>query len=164
MSRFPAEDDRADRGHLADDLSGETEADDPHDLDAGTSEHYADAALYDFEYRRRRADVNHYRRLAKAYAPPGPIVELGCGSGRVLVPLVRDGHEVIGVDRSLSMLAQAAARIARLPGRARSRARLVAGDLRQLPLVAGRFSLVISPFNVLQHFYTRGDLDAVFTT
>ena len=37
---------------------------DPFDLEAGTREHYDDPALYDFEYRRRRADVNHYRRVA----------------------------------------------------------------------------------------------------
>ena len=32
------------------------------DDDAGAREHFEDAALYDFEYRRRRADVNFYRR------------------------------------------------------------------------------------------------------
>jgi GDP-mannose 6-dehydrogenase len=42
--------------------------------------------------------VNWYRELAKRLAPGGPILELGCGTGRVLAPLARDGHRVIGVD------------------------------------------------------------------
>src|SRR5262249_42901850 len=63
-------------------------------LAAGTSEHYADAALYDHEYKRRRDDVRWYRELAgRELGSPakGPILELGCGSGRALLPLVRDG-------------------------------------------------------------------------
>lgn len=146
-------DDEDDRDHA--------DAPNPYDLDAGTSEHYLDAALYDYEYRRRRADVNHYRRLARAWGTGKPILELGCGTGRVMVPLLRDGHEVIGLDRSPDMLRQAAARIARLPRAARSRARLVRGDLLQLPFAA-RFSLIIAPFNVLQHLYARPDLEACF--
>ena len=54
---------------------------DPYDLGAGTREHYEDAHLYDYEYRRRRADVNHYRRLARErQGSGGSILELGCGT------------------------------------------------------------------------------------
>src|SRR3954447_11570114 len=67
-------------------------------VDAGSREHYADAALYDYEYRRRRADVTFYRELAKqrlsksglSKSGGGPILELGAGSGRVTVALARD--------------------------------------------------------------------------
>ncbi len=67
-------------------------------VDAGSREHYADAALYDYEYRRRRADVTFYRELAREH--PGPILELGAGSGRVTVALARDGHDVVAIDQS----------------------------------------------------------------
>jgi SAM-dependent methyltransferase len=140
---------------------------DPYDLDAGTREHYLDAALYDFEYRRRRADVNHYRALANRFARRGPaddsiaIVELGSGTGRLLAPLARDGHGVLGVDRMPSMLAAARARIERLPRRARSRARLLRADMRSLPLLSTfRAPLVICPFNAFQHLYTHADVAA----
>ena len=66
-------------------------------VDSGSREHYADAALYDYEYRRRRADVTFYRQLAKQRfgVAPGRILELGAGSGRVTIPLARDGHRYI---------------------------------------------------------------------
>ncbi len=133
-----------------------------YDLDAGTEEHYVDAALYDFEYRRRRADVNHYRRLAKTWAPSpagGRILELGCGSGRVLAPLIRDGHRVVGVDLSAAMLARAAARLARLSATRRARAVLVRADMRRYAF-ASPFSLILCPFNAFQHLYTRTDVEA----
>ena len=57
-------------------------------VDAGSREHYADAALYDYEYRRRRADVTFYRELATARRADR-ILELGAGSGRVTIPLAR---------------------------------------------------------------------------
>jgi len=136
---------------------------DPYDLDAGTSEHYLDAALYDFEYRRRRADVNHYRALAHRFAGGDGIgiVEIGSGTGRLVAPLARDGHEIVGIDRSASMLAEAKARVARLPRRAQGRVRLVRADMRSLPLSRGfRAPLVIAAFNTLQHLYTREDAAA----
>lgn len=130
-------------------------------VDAGSREHYADAVLYDHEYRRRRADVTFYRRLARDLLGPagGRILELGCGSGRVSVPLARDGFEVVGVDGSPAMLAQLEARRARLPAAVAARLRTVRADLRTVAL-GERFPLVIAPFNVFEHLYTRADLAA----
>src|SRR5580693_5062940 len=85
-------------------------------VDAGSREHYDDALLYDYEYRRRRADVTFYRELAKRRLPAGAqILELGAGSGRVTVPLARDGFRVTAVDRSPAMLDKLRARVAALP-------------------------------------------------
>ena len=53
-------------------------------VDSGSREHYSDAALYDYEYRRRRADVTFYRQLAKKrLGTGGRILDLGCGWGPV---------------------------------------------------------------------------------
>ena len=123
----------------------------------GTREHYEDAALYDHEYRRRRVDVNFYRALASEIGGE-PMLELGCGTGRLLVPLVRDGRRVVGVDRSPTMLAAAAARLARV-GRRAQHAQLLRADFRDLPMCTPRFALVLCPFNTLQHLYTREDFE-----
>src|SRR6185369_12887416 len=65
-------------------------------VELGSREHYLDAALYDYEYRRRRADVVFYRELARRrLGQRGRILELGAGSGRVTIPLARAGHEVV---------------------------------------------------------------------
>src|SRR4051812_4768658 len=127
-------------------------------VDAGSREHYADAALYDYEYRRRRADVTFYRELANQRRADR-VLELGAGSGRVTIPLARDGHHVVAVDQSKAMLGKLRARVAALSQSAAARVKVVAGDLRDFS-VGGKFPLVIAAFNVLEHLYTRGELDA----
>lgn len=127
-------------------------------VDAGSREHYADAALYDYEYRRRRADVTFYREIARRRGADR-VLELGAGSGRVTVPLARDGRHVVAVDRSEAMLARLRDRIARLPAAAAARITPVTGDLRGFS-VPGRFPLAIAAFNVLEHLYTRGEVAA----
>lgn len=145
-------------------------------IDSGSREHYADAALYDYEYRRRRADVTFYRELAtKRLDPgrrsesgglqpggPGRVLELGAGSGRVTIPLARDGHEVVAVDQSKAMLARLRSRTESLPGAVRSRITVVDGDLCTFSAPGPKFPLVIAAFNVLEHLYTRGELAACF--
>jgi SAM-dependent methyltransferase len=116
---------------------------------------FDDPVLYDWEYRRRRDDVRFYRTLADERG--GPIADLGCGTGRLLVPLVRDGHRVVGLDRSGAMLKRARARVARLPQAARGRALLVRGDLGALPL-GRKFAFVVAAFHTVQHCESDDDL------
>src|SRR5262249_29712293 len=129
-------------------------------VDAGSREHYVDAALYDYEYRRRRADVTFYRELAKRRG--GPVLELGAGSGRLTIPLARDGHEVVALDRAPAMLDRLRARVDALPAAARARVTVLEGDLCtfDVPRAHARFPLVVAAFNVLEHLYTRGEVAA----
>lgn len=131
-------------------------------VDAGSREHYGDAALYDYEYRRRRADVGFYRELArKRLGEGGRILELGAGSGRVTIPLARAGHEVVALDTSPAMLGKLRARVAALPSAVARRISIVEGDLRDFD-VGKKFPLVVAVFNVLEHLYTRVEVDACF--
>jgi SAM-dependent methyltransferase len=132
--------------------------------EAGTREHYEDALLYDHEYRRRRADVAFYRRLVadelaarKRRARPD-VVELGCGTGRLLLPLAKDGWSVVGVDASRPMLDRLEERLAALPADVRQRVRTVEADFRALRLGV-RAPIVLSPFNAMMHLYTRTDVE-----
>ncbi|MFO0608186.1 MAG: class I SAM-dependent methyltransferase [Polyangiales bacterium] len=130
---------------------------DPFDLlDRGSREHYDDPAYYDQAYRRRRDDVAFYRGVARRLG--GPILELGVGSGRVALPLCRDGHAVVGVDASRPMLERARALAADLP---RGRLTLREGDMREVRL-RRRFPLVIAPFNALMHLYEPQDVVKCF--
>lgn len=130
------------------------------DVDAGSREHYADAALYDYEYRRRRTDVRFYRELAlEQLGGPGPILDLACGSGRLMVGLLRDGHTVVGLDLSPAMVARCQGRVDKLGRATRARGTVEVGDARAFEL-ASRFPLVVMAFNSLEHLYTRTEVAA----
>lgn len=116
---------------------------------------FDDAELYDWEYRRRRADVRFYQTLADERG--GPILDVGCGTGRLLLPLLRAGHQVVGVDLAPAMLARAAARVARLSAAHRRRALLLRGDLRGLPC-GPRFAFAVAAFHTVQHCESNADL------
>ena len=126
------------------------------------------APFYDWENARTlgRRDVPFWRGVAAAAA--GPVLELGCGTGRVSLPLARAGVALVGIDRSAPMLARAARRAKALgrgspAGRARRRLTLVRGDIRALPFAPGHFRMVLAPYGVLQSLLGDGDLAAALT-
>lgn len=116
------------------------------------------APFYDWENAQTqgRRDVPFWRRLA--VAAEGPVLELGSGTGRVTVPLARAGVQTIGLDRSAEMLAFARRRLNR--SRSGLSARLVRGDIRDLPFPDGAFRLVIGPYGVMQSLLRERDLAA----
>jgi len=120
---------------------------------------YEDAVLYDWEYRRRRDDVRFYCTLADERG--GPVLDLGCGTGRLMAPLLRAGHTVVGVDAAPAMLTRAAARIARLPAPARRRALLLRADMRALAFPP-RFAFAVAAFHSIQHLEADIDLARFF--
>jgi ubiquinone/menaquinone biosynthesis C-methylase UbiE len=119
------------------------------------------APFYDWENARTlgRRDVPFWRDVA--LQARGPVLELGCGTGRISLPLARAGVSLVGVDRSAAMLARAAKRAARLKtARRRGRLRLVRADIRALPFAAGAFSMVLAPYGILQSLLRDADLTA----
>ena len=71
------------------------------------------AEYYDLEHDAFIDDLDFYRNLAAWTG--GPILDAGCGTGRVAVPLAEAGFAVIGLDASAAMLARARERGAHLP-------------------------------------------------
>jgi len=117
------------------------------------------SAFYDWENARTigRRDVPFWRALATRVA--APVLELGCGTGRIAVPLGRAGLPVVGLDRSVPMLARARQRVRR--GRLQETVRLVRGDIRVLPFpTASPFGLVMAPYGMLQSLLRERDLTA----
>ncbi|HEY8378912.1 MAG TPA: class I SAM-dependent methyltransferase [Nannocystis sp.] len=127
-------------------------------LRLGTSEHYEDPELYDFEYRDHRHDIAWYRSLARAPGAPLRIVELGAGTGRITIPLAQDGHRVVAVDRMEPMLDHLRRKRESLAPAVAARIEPVFGDITALPLEDACADFVIAPFNVLMHLYTWQDL------
>ena len=121
------------------------------------------AAFYDWENAQTvgRSDVVFWQGLAERTR--GKILELGAGTGRLTVPLSNvAGRRVVGIDRSMPMLARAAAKLKRKrPGalkRTVYKSRLILGDIRELPFEDGTFRLVIAPYGMLQSLTRERDL------
>ena len=92
-------------------------------------------------------DVPFYRDRADETG--GPVLEIGCGTGRLTIPLARAGHEVWAVDVSDAMLAQLRAKLAREAPEVRARVHAVRQDATALDLPVKDFRLAAIPFNVL---------------
>lgn len=101
-----------------------------------------------------RPDIGFYVDLARSAA--GPVLEVGCGTGRILVPSAQAGATMVGLDASPAMLARCREKVAALDEPVRRRITLASGDARDFDL--GRtFSLVTLPFRVFQHLLTTDD-------
>jgi ubiquinone/menaquinone biosynthesis C-methylase UbiE len=115
------------------------------------------APFYDWENAQTvaRRDVKFWQQLARDQ--DGPVLELGCGTGRITVPVARAGAQVVGIDRSAEMLVRGRQRLRR--ARLQSRASLVRGDIRSLPFRSRPgFNLVMAPYGILQSLTRERDL------
>lgn len=116
------------------------------------------APFYDWENAQTlgRRDLSFWHRMTGAV--DGQVLELGCGTGRVTMPLAHEGVHVVGVDRSAEMLARARRRVTRQ--RRGVRPGLVRADIRALPFPAGTFPMVMAPYGILQSLLSERDLKA----
>jgi SAM-dependent methyltransferase len=96
----------------------------------------------------RLQDVSFYRDTAREFGDP--VLELGCGTGRVTMALAESGKRVTGLDLSERMLERAVKKRAGLLREARERVHLIQGDMTRFDL-GEKFRLVIIPFRPLQH-------------
>ena len=129
---------------------------------------YADPELYDClfpsagsgsvedEVRRARFLTSERFYVEEARRGGGPVLELGCGSGRLTILIARAGIEIVGADLSRPMLEAA---------RAKARAAGVEVDLREADMrgfdMPERFSAILIAGNSLLHLLTLDELKAV---
>ncbi len=120
------------------------------------------APFYDWENARTlgRRDVSFWRDTLTAIE--GDVLELGCGTGRLLVPIAKHrdagAGRTVGLDRSAPMLDRARRRGRRLP--AATRPHLVRGDVRAWPFTPRRFRAVVAAYGLLQSLLNDRDFDA----
>jgi SAM-dependent methyltransferase len=118
------------------------------------------ARFYDLENAEFTEDLPCWVDLARRQG--GPILELGCGSGRVMLHLAREGFEVTGVDSSPAMLALARRRLA-LQSSIASRITLREDDFTRIRL-GKTFPLILLPFNTFAHMVDSADARAALET
>lgn len=107
------------------------------------AEYYDHVPLYE-----GRADVDFYVSVARAAS--GKILELGCGTGRILIPTAEVGCSIVGLDLSEAMLGKCRAKLAQQPADVQKRVRLVHGNMATFDL-GEKFRLVTIPFRGFQH-------------
>lgn len=110
------------------------------------------ARLYDLDYAGFDDDLFMYQQFAARCG--APILELGCGTGRLLLALAGDGSEVTGIDVSAPMLELARRKV--IAQGLEGRVTLLRQDMRQLEL-DGRFNLAFAAINSFMHMETAGD-------
>jgi SAM-dependent methyltransferase len=110
------------------------------------------AEFYDPVYDNlRHNDIQFFVDYAVAAA--GKTLELGCGTGRVLIPTARAGCEITGLDLSPFMLQKCREKLGNEPSSIRTRVKLVQADMTNLSLNE-KFDLITIPFRPFQHLIT----------
>lgn len=118
-----------------------------------------EAGRFAAEHAHYDDDIAFWRRHAARLG--GPVLDLGCATGRVAIPLARDGHEVWALDRSPAMLDELRRRLAGEGADVAARVHPVQGDLARFAL-GRRFALVVVAMNTLQVLTDPGDRRAAF--
>ncbi|HWX55876.1 MAG TPA: class I SAM-dependent methyltransferase [Verrucomicrobiae bacterium] len=132
-------------------------------MPTGVQSYALSAKYYDQAYAAMTdlTDVPFYLDLAKRIG--GPVLELACGTGRVLLPIARAGIAIHGVDNSAPMLVVLHKNLAREAKDVRELVSVFEGDMRTFR-ANQKYALVTIPFRPLQHMYTVEDQVAALKT
>ena len=112
------------------------------------------AAVYDYYATGLDGEVEFYVQQARRSG--GPALELGCGTGRILIPVAEAGVPIVGLDQSPAMLQVARRKIACLDEETRRRIELVDGNMVDFSLDR-RFKLIMIPYRSFLHLLTPED-------
>ncbi len=112
------------------------------------------ARFYDHYFTGVEGDVEFY--VSTALEAGSPVLELGCGTGRVLLPTAAAGVEVAGLEVDEAMLAMARRKLAVTDAQVREKVELVRADMEEFDL-GRRFRLVTVPYRTFQHLLTPVD-------
>jgi SAM-dependent methyltransferase len=113
------------------------------------SDLYKHPEQYEREHFGEDEDIGFYRSLCRRLAPQ-KVLELGCGTGRITVPLAELGFEVVGLDSQPEMLRKAEERRLQSRPEIRERLEFIEGDMRTW---SGRsdFDLILIPCSSISH-------------
>ena len=110
--------------------------------------------FYDYQSTGVKGDVESY--VEEAQKAGSPVLELGCGTGRILIPVAQSGVGIVGLDLSPEMLSIAREKVSGLSNEIQQRIQLVEGDMRGFSLKR-KFSLITIPFRAFLHLLTPED-------
>ena len=111
---------------------------------------YIEPRLYDVAYAWHTEDIPFWVERAKRAL--GPVLEVGCGTGRVLIPMLAAGVDAEGIDLHPGMLEV----LRKKAAAAGVTAAVEPGDMRDFTMVR-RYGLVTIPFRGFMHLLTTED-------
>lgn len=119
---------------------------------------YSDARRYDLAMGAYASgdQLNFYRRQVARYGEP--VLELACGSGRLTIPLAREGIDITGLDISEEMLQLAKSKASK----SGLSIRFIRGDIRSFDL-GEKFKFIVIPAQSLSHLHTREEIEDCFS-
>lgn len=115
------------------------------------------ATYWDLLYEDRTIDIPFYIDLAKKSPPP--ILELGCGTGRVLIPIAKEGLDIIGCDNSPDMLNVAQKKVDALLSNTRNKIRLIVSDMSNIDFNE-QYGLIFLAFNSFSYLLSIAEQKA----
>src|SRR5579862_5739175 len=128
------------------------------------SDIYKHPAEYNLEHLGDDEDIAFYVSLVRSLRPRR-VMELGCGTGRITLPLAeqgaREGFEVVGLDSQPQMLESARKRLAEAALEIRRCAQFIEGDMRTYS-ADSRFDAIIIPCSSMSHVLELEDQIAIF--
>ena len=126
------------------------------------SDLYKHPEQYDREHFGEDEDIGFYQSLCRRLAPK-KILELGCGTGRITLPLAEIGFEVVGLDNQPEMLRSAEERRLRSEPKVQTRLEFIEGDMRTWRGCSD-FDLILVPSSSISHLLSLEDQLAVWST
>ncbi|MGM0595827.1 MAG: class I SAM-dependent methyltransferase [Myxococcota bacterium] len=126
------------------------------DISTGSCNYYHDPEIYDHEFKSYREDKRFYLNMGRSVG--GPIMEIGCGTGRLMYHWVKNNLEVDGFDFNSSMLDRAQKKLATLGKEKKSLYNFIQGDMKDFRL-KNKYNLIVCAFNTMMHLYNYEELD-----
>jgi SAM-dependent methyltransferase len=115
-------------------------------------EEYVDAETYDLEHPRWGPEGPFYLEFARQAS--GPVLELGCGTGRLTIPFAQEGIDMVGLDVVPQMIARAREKTGDLP------IKWIESDVRTFDL-GTQFQLIFTTGFVFHHLLNRPDQESM---
>lgn len=104
------------------------------------------ATIYDLELAQHNEDIAFFVETAQQYG--GPVLEIGCGTGRLSLPLAEAGLDVTALDKSTNMLGRLKDKLAGTPSEVKGRIKMIQADMTRTALHS-RFRLAICSSNTI---------------
>lgn len=118
--------------------------------------------IYDqFHEMRLGEDIRFWQE--EAHIAGSPILELGCGSGRLALPIAHQGISIHGIDNSPEMLGLLEQKVAKELPKTKTFITWEFGDMQSFDTQPSRYMMVFIAFSALQYLHDRDDQMVIFT-